>query len=66
MPIENCILNESNIPGGPIALQHVPGASAGAWITILVSEKLFPRVRDVVIHEDIQGSDHCPVEMVID
>ena len=32
----------------------------------LVSESLFPRVRDVVIHEDIQGSDHCPVEILID
>jgi exodeoxyribonuclease III len=32
----------------------------------LVSEKLFPRVQDVIIYEDVQGSDHCPVEMVID
>ena len=32
----------------------------------LVSEKLFPKVRDVIVHEDIQGSDHCPVEMVIE
>jgi exodeoxyribonuclease III len=32
----------------------------------LVSEKLFPYVRDVIVHEDVQGSDHCPVEMVID
>ena len=32
----------------------------------LVSEKLFPRVRDVIIYEDVQGSDHCPVEMVVD
>jgi exodeoxyribonuclease-3 len=32
----------------------------------LVSEKLFPRVRDVIVHEDVQGSDHCPVEMVIE
>ena len=32
----------------------------------LVSEKLFPRVRDVIVHEDVLGSDHCPVEMVID
>ena len=32
----------------------------------LVSEKLFPRVRDVIVHEDVQGSDHCPVEMMIE
>lgn len=32
----------------------------------LVSEKLFPHVRDVVVHENVLGSDHCPVEMVID
>lgn len=31
----------------------------------LVSENLFPRVRDVIVHEHIQGSDHCPVELVI-
>jgi exodeoxyribonuclease-3 len=27
----------------------------------LVTEKLMSRVRDVVIHEEILGSDHCPV-----
>ncbi len=32
----------------------------------LVSEALFPRVKDVVVHEDVPGSDHCPVEMVIE
>ena len=32
----------------------------------LVSEKLFPRVKDVIVHEDVLGSDHCPVEMVIE
>lgn len=31
----------------------------------LVSESLVPRVRDVVIHDDVQGSDHCPVELVL-
>jgi len=31
----------------------------------LVSEKLVPRVKDVIIHEDVLGSDHCPVELVI-
>lgn len=29
----------------------------------LVSESLLPRVQDVVIHEDVQGSDHCPVTL---
>ena len=32
----------------------------------LVSEKLVWRVKDVIIHEDITGSDHCPVELVIE
>jgi len=31
----------------------------------LVSEALLPRIKDVVIHEDVQGSDHCPVELDI-
>ncbi len=29
----------------------------------LVSESLIPRVKDVIIHENVTGSDHCPVEM---
>ncbi len=32
----------------------------------LVSERLAGRVRDVIIHEGVTGSDHCPVELVID
>ncbi len=32
----------------------------------LVSEALVPRVKDVIIHDDVLGSDHCPVELVID
>jgi exodeoxyribonuclease III len=32
----------------------------------LVSEGLVPRVRDVVIHENVPGSDHCPVTLEID
>lgn len=31
----------------------------------LVSEALVPRVKDVVIHNEIHGSDHCPVELVL-
>jgi len=29
----------------------------------LASEALLPRVRDVVIHDEMMGSDHCPVEL---
>jgi len=32
----------------------------------LVSENLIPRVKDVIIHENVLGSDHCPVELVIE
>jgi exodeoxyribonuclease-3 len=32
----------------------------------LVSEKLMPRVKDVVIHDQVQGSDHCPVSLFLD
>lgn len=32
----------------------------------LVSEALVSRVKDVVIHEGVMGSDHCPVELVLD
>lgn len=32
----------------------------------LVSESLMPRVRDVVIHDEVMGSDHCPVELVLE
>lgn len=32
----------------------------------LVSESLAPRVKDVIIHEDVMGSDHCPVELILE
>ena len=32
----------------------------------LVSENLLPRVKDVIIHDEVMGSDHCPVELVLD
>jgi exodeoxyribonuclease III len=32
----------------------------------LVSEKLSGRIKDVIVHEDILGSDHCPVSLLID
>ncbi|NJC96211.1 MAG: exodeoxyribonuclease III [Anaerolineae bacterium] len=31
----------------------------------LISDALVPRVTDVVIHDDVPGSDHCPVELVL-
>jgi len=31
----------------------------------LVSEALVDRVKDVIIHEAVPGSDHCPVELVL-
>ena len=30
----------------------------------LVSEALVSRVKDVIIHDQVLGSDHCPVELV--
>ena len=32
----------------------------------LVSENLLARVKDVLIHDEVMGSDHCPVELVLD
>ena len=32
----------------------------------LVSEDIFPKVKDSKIHNDIYGSDHCPIELDID
>jgi exodeoxyribonuclease-3 len=31
----------------------------------LVSEALVGRVKDVIIHENVPGSDHCPVELIL-
>lgn len=31
----------------------------------LISKPLVPRMEDVIIHDDVQGSDHCPVTLVI-
>lgn len=31
----------------------------------LVSEALVPRVKDVIIHDEVLGSDHCPVELIL-
>lgn len=32
----------------------------------LVSKTLESRVKDVIIHEDVMGSDHCPVELILE
>lgn len=32
----------------------------------LVSEALLPAVRDVIVHAEVPGSDHCPVSLLID
>ncbi|MGB4596219.1 MAG: exodeoxyribonuclease III [Anaerolineaceae bacterium] len=32
----------------------------------LVSQALMPKVKDVIIHDDIMGSDHCPVTLIIE
>ncbi len=32
----------------------------------LVSKSLAERVQDVVIHDDIMGSDHCPVSLILE
>ncbi len=31
----------------------------------LVSEALMPRVQDLIIHDDVLGSDHCPLTLVL-
>lgn len=32
----------------------------------LVSQSLLSRIKDVIIHDDVLGSDHCPVTLLID
>jgi exodeoxyribonuclease-3 len=32
----------------------------------LVSKALVPRVKDALIHDSVPGSDHCPVELIIE
>jgi exodeoxyribonuclease-3 len=32
----------------------------------LVSDELVPAVKDVIIYNEIKGSDHCPVTMILD
>lgn len=32
----------------------------------LVSQALVPRVKNVIIHDQVPGSDHCPVELILE
>jgi len=32
----------------------------------LISEALVDQVEDVIIHDQVMGSDHCPVSLLID
>ena len=32
----------------------------------MVSEALMSRVQDVIVHDDVMGSDHCPVSIILD
>ena len=32
----------------------------------VVSKKLTDKIKDVIIHDDILGSDHCPVSLILD
>ena len=32
----------------------------------IVSERLMPKVKDQIIHTETEGSDHCPVELIVD
>jgi len=32
----------------------------------LSSERLAPRLQGAAIHTEIYGSDHCPVELILD
>ena len=31
----------------------------------VVSNDLRPRIEDAIIHDQVMGSDHCPVELVL-
>lgn len=46
---------------------HAREKNAGWRIDyFLTSDRLAPRIRDVAIHSDIFGSDHCPVSLVLE
>ena len=46
---------------------HAREKNAGWRIDyFVVSEKLKDRIKGASIHAEVMGSDHCPVELVID
>ncbi len=46
---------------------HAREKNAGWRIDyFLVSQRLESRIRDVIIHDQVPGSDHCPVELILD
>ena len=46
---------------------HAREKNAGWRIDyFIVSDRLMPQVREAAIHSEIYGSDHCPVELVLD
>ena len=66
MPTVTFTQTASNIRGGRIVFLPVSAALAGA-LTISSSQKaLIPHVKDIVIHEEVLGSDHCPVELIFE
>ena len=47
-------------------MYHARENNAGWRIDYFIaSEALTPRLKDSVIHAEVQGSDHCPVELVL-
>jgi len=48
-------------------MYHAREKNAGWRIDyFVVSDRLLPRVKDSVIHTQVMGSDHCPVELRLD
>ncbi len=52
--------------GGVIALTHEKNNAGWRIDYFVVSESLNERLVSAKIHTDILGSDHCPVEVVLD
>ena len=56
--------NITRLCGGK-ALMASP-SEIGDYDLDVVSEKLKDRIKGASIHAEVMGSDHCPVELVID
>ena len=46
-------------------LRRGPGGIGWRLDYYLVSKSLLPRIKDVIIHDHVMGSYHCPVELVL-